>query len=335
MILIFTQSQFELSTNQVMDWLWAYQVPFKRVNLDELSEYNLKIVLNPNSGILELEMQVGSDIIRSVDKHAIWFRRYNIPDNLRISKPANGVLGTQIRRHISQEYMSLLSAVYTSFAHCEWLNHPKDMQISKIRMLQCAIQAGLKVPTTSILGSRVDVTDFSTMNGSLITKCLGEGEHFTHGSRKFVNYTAKLDEAELVAMNSSFYPSLFQENISKRRELRVFYLDGSCYTVAIFSQADAQTAVDFRVYNHAVPNRVVPYQLPTELEMQLSTLMQELDMKCGSIDLIHAHDGSYIFLEVNPIGQFAMVSVPGNYQLEKKVSEYLIALHYRTCNGQN
>jgi hypothetical protein len=34
--------------------------------------------------------------------------------------------------------------------------------------------------------------------------------------------------------------------------------------------------------------------------------------------------GEYVFLEVNPIGQFGMVSAPCNYNLEKKIAQYLI-----------
>ena len=32
-----------------------------------------------------------------------------------------------------------------------------------------------------------------------------------------------------------------------------------------------------------------------------------------------------VFLEVNPVGQFGMVSLPCNYQLEKRIAQYLIA----------
>jgi hypothetical protein len=37
-----------------------------------------------------------------------------------------------------------------------------------------------------------------------------------------------------------------------------------------------------------------------------------------------ARDGREVFLEVNPVGQFGMVSRPCNYQLERKVAELLL-----------
>jgi D-alanine-D-alanine ligase-like ATP-grasp enzyme len=51
--------------------------------------------------------------------------------------------------------------------------------------------------------------------------------------------------------------------------------------------------------------------------------MNKLDLNCGSIDMIVTPKNEYVFLEVNPVGQFGMVSYPCNYNLEKKIAEYL------------
>jgi D-alanine-D-alanine ligase-like ATP-grasp enzyme len=52
--------------------------------------------------------------------------------------------------------------------------------------------------------------------------------------------------------------------------------------------------------------------------------MEELPLTTGSLDFIRTPGGRHVFLEVNPAGQFAMVSLPCNYRLEKRVAEYLI-----------
>jgi D-alanine-D-alanine ligase-like ATP-grasp enzyme len=53
-------------------------------------------------------------------------------------------------------------------------------------------------------------------------------------------------------------------------------------------------------------------------------MMQKADLNCGSLDLIKSKDGRYVFLEVNPSGQFGMVSYPCNYYLEEEVAKSLI-----------
>lgn len=52
--------------------------------------------------------------------------------------------------------------------------------------------------------------------------------------------------------------------------------------------------------------------------------MNSLNLNTGSIDLIVDTQDNYYFLEINPVGQFGMVSQPCNYYLEKKVAEYLV-----------
>ena len=94
--------------------------------------------------------------------------------------------------------------------------------------------------------------------------------------------------------------------------------------MAIFSQNDKQTKIDFRNYNDDRPNRYVPYLLPVSIEKKITKLMQKLNLTTGSVDLIKDIKGNYVFLEINPVGQFGMVSGPCNYYLEKRIAEFLI-----------
>lgn len=52
--------------------------------------------------------------------------------------------------------------------------------------------------------------------------------------------------------------------------------------------------------------------------------MKLMDLNTGSIDMIKNKNNEYIFLEVNPVGQFSMVSYPCNYYIEEKIASYLI-----------
>jgi hypothetical protein len=52
--------------------------------------------------------------------------------------------------------------------------------------------------------------------------------------------------------------------------------------------------------------------------------MKQLNLNTGSIDMAVNTENEYVFFEVNPIGQYGMTSVPCNYNLDKKIAEYLI-----------
>lgn len=121
---------------------------------------------------------------------------------------------------------------------------------------------------------------------------------------------------------SSFFISFFQNKIEKDFEIRSFYLNGKTWSMAIFSQNDAQTKTDFRKYNDENPNRNVRYNLPKDMEKKVHTLMQALDLNCGSFDFMKSGD-KYYFLEVNPVGQFGNVSAACNYLLEREIALYL------------
>lgn len=94
--------------------------------------------------------------------------------------------------------------------------------------------------------------------------------------------------------------------------------------MAIFSQNDDKTKIDYRNYNKEKPNRTIPYLLPENISSRLSRMMCKLDLNSGSIDMIVTPRDEFIFLEVNPVGQFGMVSKPCNYNLEYEIATYLM-----------
>lgn len=93
--------------------------------------------------------------------------------------------------------------------------------------------------------------------------------------------------------------------------------------MAIFSQNDENTEIDYRNYNRTKPNRMVPFKLTKELEYKLDNYMKKMDLDTGSIDLIYGKDGKFYFLEVNHLGQYDFLSQHCNYNLDKKIACHL------------
>ena len=153
------------------------------------------------------------------------------------------------------------------------------------------------------------------------------------GKTKYLSYTVQIEGLDDVS-TESFAPSQFQDLIEKKYEIRSFLLNRKFYSMAIFSQEDEQTRTDFRQYNDVKPNRNVPYNLPEKLEEKLLKLADSFGLSTGSFDLIKTKNNDYVFLEVNPEGQFGMVSYPCNYYLEKKLAEELIKSQKRNVDKQ-
>jgi ATP-GRASP peptide maturase of grasp-with-spasm system len=222
----------------------------------------------------------------------------------------------------SIEINKLLEFIYYQLNKLRHLNSFKSSIVNKLIVNDLARSLKITTPNDFIFSTKSSLSAvISSPNDQFITKVISGHCVQEFNSGTIYNYTNLVDINNLDS--TSFFPSLVQNYVPKKYELRIFFLDNKFYTMAIFSQKDNQTNVDFRNYNDEKPNRTVPYKLPKEIENSLHLLMNKLDLNCGSIDMIVTPKNEYVFLEVNPVGQFGMVSYPCNYNLEKKIAEYL------------
>lgn len=308
---------FERSTDQIVDYFLFNKKEFIRINSDEIKDNkNFKYEYDLNNDIEKIILK--GDSIDLTQKKVIWNRRYkrwtNIDKYLN-PKEIDFNNSRLLSNFIFKEWDTFISFFLKKISkNTFWFDYPffnKD----KIDVLEVAKRNGLTIPKTRIsnfFNSEINYDKY-------ITKPLYNPTGFFFKKKHYTLYTTIVKK-----IVNNFTPSLFQEKIEKRYEIRCFYIDGEFYSMAIFSQTDDQTKLDFRNYNYEKPNRTIPYQLPKEIESCVDKTMKELNLRNGSIDFIRGIDGKYYFLEVNPVGQFGMTSRPCNYNLEKKIYEKLI-----------
>jgi ATP-GRASP peptide maturase of grasp-with-spasm system len=329
LILILSQSSLEPTTEEVMDWLGALGGSCVRLNGDDI-EGRAALRFEIDGAEVSLVFATDGGELPLSEVGAVWFRRWLFERRHEavdlLAQPAadNHTLHHELRRHLNLESRRLSDFIHSSFADRPWLSHPRRSNLDKLDVLRRAARAGLATPATLVTTEREALRRFCEERGPVITKPIGEADAFLDGEVSHFLYTTALDLAAIDALPPRFAPSLFQEQIEKAYELRVFYLAGELHAMAIFSQSDAQTRTDFRIYNRQRPNRNVPYSLPPESAASLLRLMEDLDLETGSIDLLVTPEGREVFLEVNPVGQFGMVSKPCTAHLERRVAELLL-----------
>ena len=328
MILILSDETDE-STHYVIDWLYGLTSDYFRLNGDSLLEYDITVKFNKTTNRLGFSLVQNhrrEKEIKSDNCKVIWFRRWAIPKNFIQSNHTSSIK-YQITRYTHIQFNSLFEVLCKSLAHSKWVNDPSEPKLSKLYVLEKAIEAGLMVPETLICTNKAELERFQKLNERIITKSIGDVTFFYEKSDMYALYTSELTFEEIKVIDETFFPSLVQKRIEKEYEIRIFYLDSMFYSMAMFSQNHDATMTDFRQDTNSGTIRAVPYLLPKPIENKLEKLMRSLDMKSGSIDMIKNLSGDYIFLEVNPVGQFGMVSLPCNYFLEKKISEYLFKMY--------
>lgn len=183
----------------------------------------------------------------------------------------------------------------------------------------------MNVPKTYILNNKYNLKRvLKKKKARIVSKSLTNTNFISYDNDIYLNYTDIIYEEDLEFIPDVFNYTIFQEEIEKEFEIRSFFIDGKFYSMAIFSQSHEQTKIDFRKYNLLKPNRNIPFILPSSIEIKLAKFLSISKINSGSFDLIKSKNGKYYFLEINPYGQYDMVSLPCNYNIDKIISELLI-----------
>ncbi|MDO8571688.1 MAG: grasp-with-spasm system ATP-grasp peptide maturase [bacterium] len=330
MILILSQSYLEVSTEQVMDWLENFGVPFMRINGEDIDR-DLPIAFKLRGDCATVTFQDESLPIQMEDIKVVWHRRWRLQSrhhtlnllHYSLSASPAKFAGAGAVTQLDDELAKVSGLLFRILDRAKWLGHPRTANPNKLLVLIEAAKVGLDTAVTLITTDKKQLGLFIEEHKRTITKACSNTPMLISKDDSYIGYTSELSPQIIDELPSRFFPSLFQECLNKDYELRIFYLDGQCYSMAIFSQNDDQTRTDFREYNYAKPNRCVPFLLPQEVSGKIVRLMRELRLETGSIDMVKTTDGRYVFLEVNPNGQFGMVSQPCNYFLERKIAEHL------------
>lgn len=323
MIMIFSINN-DTTTDKVMDWIQYFGRECVRWNSENTYD-ETPYSINLSQEGFSFNATINGIGISSKDINAVWFRKglfYDQSESIQIVKdePAN----IKFKATIQKEILNANQSLYSCLNHADFLCHPQAAIVQKTNALNIAKKSNLEIPDGIITNSKTQLKRFFQKYPKVIIKPIGNINPIAYKSHYYPIYTEILSQKDLEIIPDSFSPSLVQEYIEKKYELRIFALDNKFYPMAIFSQMDSQTSIDFRQYNKEKPNRKVLYQLPDSLTRQLIVFMKSMNLNTGSIDMIRSTDGRYVFLEINPAGQFGMVSYPCNYNLYKKVAQYLV-----------
>lgn len=317
MIVLLSYPGDQLS-NSVIDWLHYYKCCYKRINLEEEDFRKLSLTISESETTMQLKLTDGSFL--KVNEVSIFLFRggllkANFKDYKRSDLPPESV-----RMHLLYEFNSLTGFFYRQIKK-KCLGDPLNHPLNKLQQLECAKEAGLRIPLTIIHDSKKQLVKNDLLGSTqFITKSIQENALYQQEEK--YHYDMKVNEILPDELPDCFFPSLFQESIKKSVEVRSFYLDGRFYSIAMLLCGSEDKVIDYRTKTTEI--RYAKYQLPKELEEKLRCFMKNMELTTGSIDLIRSQNGEHYFLEVNPHGQIAWVSEFGEYCLEEKIARYLL-----------
>ena len=292
----------DTSIDHVLDWLEFYNVPYKRYNPDTFfNNYPTLSTIDNND---------------SFNHQLFWYYKWN--NSLKIdSFMDNESFTNGIQKRLDKEREILFNIFWKNVPVNNTINHPLNAKIDKYTQLIMAKKIGLDISNTLLTSKKEDVLSFRKDNTNIVTKNFDSGFFIHSKTETLCNYTTILNDSEIDKLPETFFSSLFQSKIEKQFELKIIYINGKVYPVALIPE-DKNT--DIRRFNN---NMTFPYEIPFDLTSKLQLLMNNFNLSYGTIDMILDNNGQYIFLEVNPSGQFLGYSNLCNYKIEEKLAFFL------------
>lgn len=255
------------------------------------------------------------------DVTAVWQRRFNgggqIPSDL----------DPQIRYTCVVESQRALWGLLVSLPVFH-LDPVARVRLAEHKQLQLrtARQLGVTVPRTLITNDPAAVRSFkSDCPDGLVTKMLEPCMIPTKSGSKGV-FTSLLGSDDLEHLDSlRLCPMVFQERIPKKLELRVTIVGRQVFSAAIDSQVIEGAQEDWRREPERVLKAWERYTLPQEIEQHLFVLMDRFGLNYGAIDLILTPDDRYVFLEINPGGQYLWIEKHLGLPISEAIADVLLA----------
>jgi glutathione synthase/RimK-type ligase-like ATP-grasp enzyme len=257
--------------------------------------------------------ELWSDEIRSV-----WYRR---PKDFELSED-----DPYIRDYIIKQSTACLRGLYFCCHETAiWINPLPALHRSrnKLQQIQLAYEVGLNPPRTIVTNSWQDAVAFCSSVEKVCIKSLDE-PNFVLDGHIYPFLTRIVEKREVLENRESIErcPTLFQEYIEKKFDIRVVVIGENIFAFEIHSQEHELSKYDFR---GVAPELLahVPHELPAEVKQGIRHFMQRQGLIFSAFDFVLSKDGKYYFLENNPNGQWLWLELLTGVRLSESMLNLL------------
>ena len=314
-VLLFTNKE-DVTTDFVVQELKLRDIDFYRFNTEELSK-TVEIDLDfekERYQLIDKQDNKEYDLLKFTD---IYYRRPELP------KYDDNELSEGEKAFLQVEIYYTLEGLYRLLAGKHWFNNVYAIRNAenKIYQLLMAKDVGLTIPTT-LISNHYDSIERFLEQGDHIIKPVHNARVMDEKAPRIV-YTSVITQTvkkEEVEYNINY----LQNKIEKKYDVRATFVGRKCFAVAIESQLMEETQVDWRNGEHILQH--TPIELPKDIENKCILLMERLGLNYGAIDIVLDKQGNYVFLEINPNGQWAWIEHLTGLPISKEIVKYLCSL---------
>lgn len=313
-MILLLSNKWDISLDFVVRELRQRKASFMRINTEDLPDIPVTVSF-PDFSFRLLTLNTSSNL---TNLKSVLLRRPGKPFPEQDPTHFPAVNYAREQWHALIEGLQAIDGVF-------WINNPRlsDRMESKIVQLREAIKLGFAVPRTCITSSKEMAEDFiASCEGRVMAKSLAssliQGEN--HDYFVFTTLVQSLESATEEELKSA--PSIFQEYLNPKRDLRVTVIGDRVYTVQIIGSNGDPIVGDWRILKKGI--NFTPFRLPAKVEELCATLIARNGLTFGAIDLAEVN-GEYYFLEINPSGEWGWLQAQVKVPVAEALADYLMA----------
>jgi hypothetical protein len=258
---------------------------------------------------------------------AVWARRPGQP------AAAPEIADPMVAAYVSAESHGVLESVW-QLLDARWVpGRLTDLRTAEHKAYQLAVAqaSGFELPPTLVTNDPDELLDFGQAhNWELVSKLHSDAVSRSFKSR-FQRFTERFSPRDLAAIDAvRLCPLIFQAYVPKQLELRVTVVGQRVFAAEIHSQQTRHTRTDWRRYDF-YGTTYAPHVLPTTVAAACLELTRRLRLCFGAIDLVLTPEGRYVFLEINPAGQYLWVEDTTGLPITDAICDELVAAERGTA----
>jgi glutathione synthase/RimK-type ligase-like ATP-grasp enzyme len=303
MILIITHKT-DFTADFVINKLNQKGINYKRFNCEDINIYKY---------CLELNNQFNYSILGERNFRSVWFRRTRLPDI--------NCLKREDKMYLLNETDSFFKNLFATI-ESNWLSEPNAVYQAENKLLQLKIaqKVGFSLPPTIVTSSKEELARFYIENDKdIIIKPISQTRIQYQNNAAFV-FTNKVLEQQINEIDKfDLTPCIFQKNIQKECEIRATVIENMVFASAVYSQKHSETKNDWR----RKKLDFFKIDLPKKVNDLCVDLLKALNLKFGAIDLIKTPNDDYVFLEINPNGQWAWIERQTGQDISGAIIDFL------------
>lgn len=241
----------------------------------------------------------------------------------RVPTKYNNPVGDENSAYLNNERKHFFEGLYLTLDHAKWVNPMFATHIAerKIYQLKVAALLGLKIPKSVITNKLDTAISFLDSQRKAIIKPVSNGLQVLK-DKVYSIYTTQVTAQEFRRLDLAetfSTPVFLQEHISNKYDIRVTIVGKSVFAVKISKES---TDVDWR--KPEIIKHYQPTTLPESIVEKLLILTSKLGMVYSAIDLIETPGGEFIFLEINPVGEWVWLEQELGLNISEKIIQELL-----------